>query len=287
MNEIGKRIIGHLDRLERGMHKELASARKDRETSKKEVEKLRAEMATLREEHADVERTKLTLRGHEALQDAFTQMLGPLVIETAKKMVKKELANFGGIDPAEIRKMLVSNTNTVDETTIRRIVREEAATLSITRSAEGSAFSMDEVREEIRRQVSAAVQGTSNVMMVEPKEYLVKAVLKKEVESVKTEVEKFPSQTRLMLGSLAGVAPKSVEFKDLMVRFVGSDGGSQRKQYLYPLRGIPSVVDYDSSHGQARYVWRERMKEAYPALTEADLDAAMAQVHALLATNVA
>ncbi len=285
MKEISKRILGHLDRLERGILKEIASAREERQATGKRVEKLIAELGTLREEHADVERTKLALRGHEALQNAFEQVLGPAVIEAAKKIVRTEVAKLGGIDPVQLKQMMVSTTK-LDEGTMRSIAKEEAAKISISRSAEGAGVSMDEIKKEIQRQVGAAVQGSANVTMLEPKEYLVKAVLKREVESVKTEVEKFPSQTRLMLGSLASVAPKSVEFTDLMIRFVGSDGGGQRKQYLYPLRGIPSVVNYDSSHGQARYVWRERMKEAYPALTEADLDAAMAQVHALLATNV-
>jgi len=288
LNELGKRIVGHLDALEGGIRKftkELASAREGQQTTEKKVEKLSAEMAALREEHAEVERAKSRLRGYEVFQDAFIQLLGPMTIEAAKKIVKTEVAKLGGIDVAEIKQMVTSTK--LDETAMRNIAREEAAKVSSSQSAEGSGPSMDEIREEIRRQVGAAVQGASNIVMVEPKEYLIKAVLKKEVESVKTEVERFPSQTRLMLGSLASVAPKSVEFKDLMIRFVGSDGGSQRKQYLYPLRGIPNVVDYDSSHGQARYVWRERMKAAYPALTEADLDAAMVQVHALLATNVA
>lgn len=278
LKDIGKRIVGHLEDLQKGIDR----LSRERHDTFKQVKELRAELEALRQEHAEVEQSKLRLRGYEAFLDMFGQLLGPMTIEAARKLVKAEVGKLGGID--DKLKQMVGDMK-VDEAAVRSLVKEEVANLAPHHSGGDDGLSAEEVRDEIRKQVNSMVQQGSNVVMVEPKGFLLKSVLKKEVEAIKAEVEKFAPQTRLMFGYLA-TTDKAVKFKDLMIRFVGSDGGSQRDQYLFPLRGIPSAVDYDSNHGVVRYMWRERMKEAYPEVTEAELDAALAQVHALIATTI-
>ncbi len=271
LKDVGKSIVGHLGELQ----EEIDRLSRGRHDTFKQVKELRAELETLRQEHAEVERTKLGLKGYGAFLDAFGQLLAPMAVEAAKKIVKAEVGKLGG-----------TVNEKVDEASVRSLVKEEVANLVPHHSGgDGRGISAEEVRDEIRKQVSNMVQQGSNVVMVEPKGFLLKAVLKKEVEAVKIEVEKLPPQTRLMFGFLA-TTDKAAKFKDLMIRFVGSDGGSQRKQFLSPLGGIPSAVDYDSNHGLARYVWREHMKEAYPEVTESELDVALAQVHVLIASTL-
>ena len=278
MAEIGKKIVAHVDIIQDRLM-ELVEGRQE---ILREIKRLDSEITQLkqkrgREEHVgkELETAKIRLKRFEEFEEAFMKLLGPLTIDAARKLVKAELAGSSSIDLERVKKFV---TDMVQEE-----LSKTPPSSSVT-TVEG--IPAEQLREEIRREVRTIVQATPNIVMVEPKGRLVKAVLKKEVEGVKAAVEKLPTQTRLMLGYLAA-SSKPAKFRELMIRYVGSDGGGQREQYLYPLRNLPSMVDYDSNHGTIRYVWRERMKEAYPDLKDDELDAAMSQVHAVLAANLA
>jgi hypothetical protein len=292
LTELGKRIIGHLDVLRErfvSLRSKLATVEETQQSTVQQLKALQAQLNQLhekrqREAHAekDLQDAKVRLKNFEDFSEAFAKLMGPMAADAARKIVRSELARIENHASIEKEKQSFFN-----EDAARQIVKEELAKLASSQpSSAGQSIAIEQVREEIRKELDVKVRAMPNVVMVQPKEHLLKSVLAKEVESVKSAVEKLPAQTRLMLGYLA-TSTKPVKFKDLMIRYVGSDGGSQREQYLYPLRSIPSMVDYDSSHGLVRYVWRERMKEAYSDLGDEELDAAMDQVHALLATNVA
>lgn len=137
------------------------------------------------------------------------------------------------------------------------------------------------LKEEIVNEVITRISALPNVTVIQPKEALLKSVLMAEINKVRSEVQRLNDKSRLMLSYLAAIG-KAVKVSELLIRFVGSDGGTTRKQYIEPLISLQNVVKYDKNHGTISFVWRERLKEAYPSLSDEEIDAAIGELHYIL-----
>jgi hypothetical protein len=306
MREAAEKVTAHLQTLQQKLANFFALYKEERKGLSERLRKIEIDIGELskkRKQDAAVQR-QLEEATNE-LKDAtvkfqaigktigqLVKILGPTVV--VKHLIKEELANAGvGVDSStiaeivkqQVKERLPTVKGGLDEETVRRLVNEELRHLPHSAQASASGVSRDQLREMVKAEVTATVKG-SNVVMVQPKEFLLTAVLNNEIEKVRVAVEGFKPQTRLMLGYLVATG-KSVSFKELMTRFVGSDDKNQRQEFLYPLENILSVVNYDSGHSNVRYIWREKMKENYPDLSEEELAAALNQVHMLLADKAA
>jgi len=290
VDAIAKRILNNLDTVGTRLRENSRESAELKRTTNERLNTLEGKLKHLSIEQSELgetrnETTKLKgklneaeqkLKGFEEFEAAFMKLFRNIKTDAVREIVRTIIKEETSKHPT------VTETGSMDENTIKQLVRDEVEKAVNTMKLAGEAgMPLDQLREEIHKQVEVIVQSAPSVVMVQPKEFLAKAVLKKEIDKVRTMVEGLQPQTRLMVGYLAA-SGKTASFKELMERFVGSDGGSQRKQYLYPLRTLLTVVEYDSKHGSIRYIWKERMKESYPDISDEELAAAMDQVHALL-----
>lgn len=283
--ELSKKISQHIDHLAQRLAKlptaaEVESLRGQVATLKQQVAKIRDYRKDAQAARTELEELQPKLKVFRELEEPLAKLFGGIKVDMLRKMVKDEIAK-SGIGNANVTEEYV--TRLVKDTVAavgHRIVKEELSKVPASGAAISPA-SLDKLKEEILNEVHESIKSSTNVVMAPPKEFLLKTVLRKEVDEVRAAVEGLKPQTRLMLGYLAA-SGKSASFKDLMARFVGGDSGGARQEYLYPLRNLPAVVEYDSDHGNMKYVWQDRMKAAYPDVTDSELDAAMSQVHAIL-----
>jgi len=220
------------------------------------------------------------LKAYENLQSAIQTITGKVDRDQIHKIAVDEVRRAA----TEIKGD--KNTESIGEDRVRELIRREMAELP-TPQATGilSPQSMEALETKIISEVMSRVSSSPNVVVVQPKDALLKDVLKREVEIVKGAVEQLPDKSKLMLGFLAS-SDKAVSIQELMTRFAGSDGGEQRRKYVDPIRALDTVVKYDKGHGKLTYIWRDTLKSAYPSLTDEELNAAISQVYHILSQKI-